>query len=626
MRQELQDHARRYRRDLIKLAGLVLIVLTWCAALVLLATPRLGFIRLSLPLFASLGSLGFVFRAAKMLNRTAARWLSVPLVLLCGVATVASPETTIAILEQPGLHLRRTSGFVVLLLVLGCTFIYLPYLRRRVLFINVLVGALRTSLTRDLFIVFLLAFGFRVIWATLVPPWQAPDEGSHFSYVGHIVENAELPHQPPYQNAYPTFSVEFGESWTETLMARISTVGGASSPDLPFFPISYDYSAAQEYRAPAEQRLNQAAATATPYPPLYYVIMAIPYKLFQNGPVLSRLYATRIGSGAISALSCVFAYLLAYQIFRSRHWGMALGLAMAFFPMGTFIGSSVNNDAAMICATTALLWLTARALQAERVTQRLLIAMGVTSGIILLVKPTGGSVVAIAGISLLVKCWPLRWRQGWLSWNRVRQLALYAAPIVGLYSLLVLVRIASTPSTGTATLVGMDVPVTTQKYSLLDYIVLKQQAGDKYFMWLFVKTLWGVFGWLEVYMPDTIYSAIFLCCVIGLAGAAISLVWLRAERGMVIFLSATILAHIGFVFLVVDYFLGFSQNGVGLGLQGRYFSPVLAPFLLLLICGWHLVTGRRKLSLFVLPSIVLVIQGIALATITSRYYGVGIGW
>jgi len=566
--------------------------------------------------------------------RTVAGGLGVGLLILGGFALVF-PAQVMYLAQQFGLHPKRTA-ILTLLLPIGAVALprSIAYLKRHSDHQvpeeeapSLLALSATNFLVRDLTLVFIVALGFRLLWALLVPPWQAPDEGAHFTYVAHIVESAELPGigTPKYGNG-PGYSVEFNNSWNNTLFNRISSVGLPRTPELAFLPPNYDYEIARDYQAPAEERQNVAGGTATPYPPLYYLIIAVPYKLFQNEPIISRLFASRIVSAMFGALGCSFAYLMVYEIRRERLWGFSLGLCMALLPMYAFIGSSINNDTAMICGTTALIWATARAFRQQQMSPRLLWSMGVISGCILLVKPTGAVVVILVGLAMLVRQWPLL-RYPWrIGWSRIRAIARFTLPIIGMYSSLVFLRILlNRTSTGTSSVAGMNIAL-VPIYSFRSYIESEFNAGGPYFFWLFIKTFGGVFGWVEVNMPDWSYSALLIFSYIGLVGIGANMLGRKQERWVSLLFLGLIIGQLAFLFIIADYVLSYARLGIGLGLQGRYLFPVLAPILFLLISGWYTLSGRRKFVLYLAPLGMLLLQITALITIITRYYGITFGW
>jgi uncharacterized membrane protein len=162
------------------------------------------------------------------------------------------------------------------------------------------------------------------------------------------------------------------------------------------------------------------------------------------------------------------------------------------------------------------------------------------------------------------------------------------------------------------------------RYSLWSYLHTEQRLGLGYFLGLFIKSTWGVFGWLEIFLPTIVYIAILLFCLIGLVAFGVQMIWRPRDQARPVLLGL-LAAQVAFVFLVVDYLLSFAQIGHGLGLQGRYFYPVLAPVLFVLLSGWSHLFHEHPLFLRLAPLGMLALQLFSLATIIARYYGVVFG-
>ncbi|MGI8857782.1 MAG: DUF2142 domain-containing protein [Thermomicrobiales bacterium] len=509
----------------------------------------------------------------------------------------------------------------------------------------------RRVILRDLVIVFLIALGVRLIWTVLIPPWQAPDEPEHYTYISHIVEQGAIPH-PPYPS-YPGESDEFTKSAVLTLFPQLSAaVANRVVPELPYAPIFYNYEAARQYTAPHAERLTAAAGRATDYPPLYYLAEALPYRLFQSRPIVARLFAVRCGSAVLGALSCLFAYLIGYDVRRTRRWGWALGLSMALMPMYVFITATTNNDVAMDLGATALIWLLVRLYRMEAVTDRFALIVGVVSGLALLTKPGPLPVVIAVGMFLFFKLFPLLSRSRRFSLDNLRTFGLYAVGGIAAYGPWVLVRYHyfGDFSPGVGSLVRLLRPLTgltdaaasapanagvanhlasislaSTQYSLFDYFSLERQRGGSYFYWLLIKSFWGNFGWLDAPMPDRAFALIAAFCFIGLIGLALQIVLQANRRAVLLLLSGVVLIQATFLFVGVDYYYGVARTGEATGLQGRYFFPILAPLLLLLLSGWECLFRDHPFVLRAAPLGMIGLQLIAIATLMSRYYGVEIG-
>lgn len=511
--------------------------------------------------------------------------------------------------------------------------------------------ATRRLIVRDLLLLFVIAFGIRCVWAVVVPPWQAPDEPDQFTYVTHLAEQHELPHAP-YPN-YPAYSKENTTSWDLTLLTRLSSLGSSATHALPYYPIAYNYQDARTYRGADQDRRSAAAGRASSNPPLYYLYSTPVYLLFKGAPILSRLFAVRLGSAALGALSCVFGYLLAYELRRTRRWGWSLGLCMALMPMYVFITSTVNNDVAMDACAAALIWLTARVYRQHTFSPRLALTLGITSGLTLLTKPTVAPVVAVAGLVILIKSIPaLRSSLGSVQ-TRLVALGAYAASAIAVYGpwaflnfhynhvigfgtipipIPAFMRFLGGGAVAAATLppsgdglgsLPAASPVAT--ISLWRYLQIEQHRGWPYFDAVLINGFWGNFGWLDAPLPDRAFIPIIIVYVVGGIGVLVQFALQPGRRGIIMLMLAFILAQVLFLFIGVDYFHGYFHTGSEFGLQGRYFFPVIAPFLLLLLSGWDHLCAEHPIALRLAPVGMAALQGIALATVLLRYYGVVIG-
>jgi len=476
----------------------------------------------------------------------------------------------------------------------------------------------RMHLMRDLMLVFAIALGARVIWAVVVPPWQAPDEPDHYIYISHIVEQKEIPH-PPFVKA-PEYPPEWEVSAGQTFFGQLSTVVNGGVGIIPFVPIVYDYRTAQTYETSVEARRSAAGARATPYPPLYYLFEAAPYWLFRDAPILSRLFAVRCGSAVLGALSCVFGYLMGYEIRRQRRWGWAVGLCMALMPMYAFITATVNNDAGADLGATIIIWLTVRMYRQHDASRPLALALGIASGLALATKPSIIAIVAVAGLVVVANALSTLRR----SWRSVKvafmTLGAYTAGMIATYGPWALFRVHYYGDVGRSG-TGATAAV---RYSLISYLGIKRSQGGIYFDWLLLKSFWGDFGWLDAPMPERIFTPIGVLYMVGALGLLVQLVLQPQRRRALSLLLGMLAAQAIFLFIGVDY-QTLLKTGALVGLQGRYFFPILAPLLFLLLSGWDHLCREHPLALRFAPVFMLWLYLVGLATVLARYYGVVIG-
>jgi len=524
----------------------------------------------------------------------------------------------------------------------------------------------RRVVARDLTLVFVAALTIRVIWAVLVPPWMSPDEPEHYLYVSHIAEQGRLPLKP-YPNA-PSYPPEFVQSTYTFLTQKLSVGFSAEDRTLPYYPVARDYGLMQEFELPAADRLTSIGGPrAASYPPLYYLLEAIPYRLVKDTPILTRIFAVRCGTAVLGALSCLFGYLLASEVRRRRDWGFALGFSMALMPMYVFDTTTINNDAMLNLATAAFLWLLVR-IWLRGLSRPLALGLGLASGCVLLSKPTATLLIVVGAGIILAKAltehrvasrgsatavvaeeqpvrrltrampFPTLSRQG-------LTIGLYALGTVALYGPWLLIRWFATGNfglgLGTITLPlirwftstsrvaaaspSASPPVAVLTHSFGEYLRFRFSQSGEHNEWLFIRTFWGYFGWLDVPMSDATYALIHVVLVIGLVGLALMLTMRREGRGVTVLLIALVLTQAVFLFAGADYLLVYRATGSELGVQGRYFFPVLAPFLLLCLMGWDWLCRERPIALRLAPLFMLTVQLMGLAAVITSYYGVKFG-
>jgi hypothetical protein len=467
----------------------------------------------------------------------------------------------------------------------------------------------------DVTLLFVTALGLRLLWVALIPPWNAPDELSHFTYVAHIVEQGEIPHPPPYPAGQPQYSVELESSVAATLLTKFSHVGGPQE-DSDFLPIRYNYGHVRGLVANGHDRWSEAASSATSYPPLYYLLGSLPYRSLYQSPILARMFGVRSVSALLGALSCIFVYLFAYELRRSRSLARTVGLVTALAPMHCFITASVNNDSAMVLAAAILCWLVVRIWTAPDLGWRTVAMAGAAAGFALMSKPTPLALVAALGFCIACRSVMLTGFTLRAYATHQHRLMLFAGTLVAVcapWSIYQRIAQASAPVSDRAA------PAQRFAYSLTEYLhTLDREHLD----WLLLRSYWGHFGWLDLPLPHQAYSAIRPVYVLAAAGLGIALFFKPKLREGLLLGLALIGIHAFFLFVGVDYFSSYAETGQRFGLQGRYFFVVSAPISFLLVSG---LTQLFRSKVLVLPAVcvaALWLQLVGIVTLLARYYGV----
>jgi len=174
-----------------------------------------------------------------------------------------------------------------------------------------------------------LALLVGLLYAFLVPPWQAPDEWRHFEYVKLILEKGRLV-SPGDRSP---------EIWGEIIDSMIRH---------NYWQFGYAYYPYDPSNPPQsfEEIVPAWIAHSLYHPPAYYAAAALFISPLSGSGVDQQLLAARVFSVLLGALSVATAYGTARAIFPKEEALGRLGpLIMALLPMHTFINASVNSDA-----------------------------------------------------------------------------------------------------------------------------------------------------------------------------------------------------------------------------------------------------------------------------------------
>jgi hypothetical protein len=140
-------------------------------------------------------------------------------------------------------------------------------------------------------------------------------------------------------------------------------------------------------------------------PPLYYAVLAAPWKLLHGYGALATLFILRIATLLMALAVLPLTWLLARELFPERD-EVALGAPALLVMLGGFNGNvaSLTNDALVMSVATAALWLTARTLN-RGYQARLAVLVGALVGLAVLSKTTGLVLVPLVALGALGPLW-----------------------------------------------------------------------------------------------------------------------------------------------------------------------------------------------------------------------------
>lgn len=157
-----------------------------------------------------------------------------------------------------------------------------------------------------------------IAYVLVIPPWQTPDEPSHFAYVRFVAQNHCLP-------AFERIPV--GE---EIL---------ASMPHFDFWTLRY------QALGPPLSDEGTEFRIASRHPPLYYLLGTFLLLPFKGEESICQLYLLRLISVLMGALTVMVAFRATKMLFPGDPvLPLTVSAFIAFLPMHSFMSASVNND------------------------------------------------------------------------------------------------------------------------------------------------------------------------------------------------------------------------------------------------------------------------------------------
>ncbi|MDP9071714.1 MAG: DUF2142 domain-containing protein [Actinomycetota bacterium] len=419
------------------------------------------------------------------------------------------------------------------------------------------------------------------VWAFVLPPFQVIDEPVHFEYAQYLAETGRVP--------------RVGGEIPRGSIAHFSAESRAVLEYLPFSVEgrpSWSERQDQELRRQLERNRAQresGAGGAARYSPLYYGLPAIAGKATPGTNTVDALYAMRLVSALLGAVTVALVFLFLREVLPGAPWAWTVGaLAVAFQPVFNFMSGGVNNDNLLYTASAGLLFLLARAFR-RGLTLRRGVSMGAIVTVGFLAKPTMLGLLpgTALGIALLVWRAPRERRRAAVGSAAAALGVLAAATLVWMIvdatvfhrSLPETTGVLSTASVKEATSLRGQLSYLWQFFlPKLPFMHDAFPGYPEYPIWdIYIQGFIGRFGWFQYGFPlwvnQLALGALAVVCImaaVALARARSSLRRRWAELGCYGALLVGVVIFVG----VAGY--RFSTS-VGLGFeQPRYLFPLLA--------------------------------------------------
>ncbi len=478
---------------------------------------------------------------------------------------------------------------------------------------------------------FLIALVNCAIWTVVVPPFEVPDEISHFAYAQYIAQTGK----PPPQQATLQYSPE--EYAVLDSLFFFDTIG---RPQMRGIFTSTEDRGLRETLAQHPSPTGTGGSTSiTNQPPLYYALEAIPYWLSPSHEILFRLELMRLFSALLAACTVLATFLFLRELLPRVPWAWTVGaLAVAFQPTFCFLAAGVQGDDLLFFASAATFLLLLRAFRHGLTLRRgVLIGLAVAAGV--LGKLTFISFLPGVALALALLGWRESRRRGFSS--ALRPLAATTAIIIIPVAVYALMNVhvwhrggltggglevaAASPSTVGGHAVTLR---ETLDYTWELYLPRLPFMHHSYFTGSALTGTWldgsiGHFGWLDYTFPIWVYTLakyLFAALALLALGGIVRLRKpLRASLPMLGCFAVMALGLLGAIgYAGIRYRL---TNGVPFE-QARYIFPLLVFYALFLVLAANALPRRWAPLLGALLVVLAMAHGLFAETLTiSRYYG-----
>jgi hypothetical protein len=427
-----------------------------------------------------------------------------------------------------------------------------------------------------------------VLYCAVIPPWQAPDEFLHFEYAKLIAEKGRLvvtdaDRSLPLQQAIIASLVKY-DYWH---------VGYSLYPVDPVSP-PQDFNAFLGYGG--RSQLYQ--------PPLYYALAALCLWPFRAQDMAVQLYAVRLFSVILGAVTVFLAFLTARELFpEDRFLIIGVPAFVALLPMHAFISASANPDNLAKVIGSLAIYVLVRGLHRG-------FSWAGVAGIALLIvaawytKRTVLFIVPLALIALLLSLWgqPLH---SLLNRRRLAWFLVVLAAGVG-SGFLLWWRLRGLWDRFAAQAAGyLILPKDLWRF-LFDERHRGSEAQAFYqaaFQATF-ESFWARFGWMALRLDGLWYQLIALASLAALGGMVLSILrmarrpemWTLGQRKGLLLLALAGIFAVGIIFLGMLQVQTFQPGALP---QGRYLFPVIIPVATFFTLGWRelIPSGHRQAGL-----------------------------
>jgi hypothetical protein len=398
-----------------------------------------------------------------------------------------------------------------------------------------------------------------MIYAVVIPPWQAPDEPGHFEFTWLIAQLGRIPKEADISSAFEQELLASLYEW------RYGDLIGRPLPAK--MPLRMDDLPLQIFARRARTILSERFSLA-------YAWQALFILPFLHQDLAFQLFAVRFSSVWLNVGIVWLAYCMFQKLVPSRPSLSALMTSlMVFLPQHTFINSAVGDGPMAEWMACLVLYSWVCLFQKGFGIWRV---VGIVLGTLAAVWSKRTTIFLVPVDVGLAFGWFLRQRHRFWTWSRV----LYVC--AGLVLLSLVLWGWSRSSLGVPTLRSLN------RFLAFPELVWVDERGISFgsALLLMCDSFWANFGWMTLAVSERWYGAVMALTLLSLIGWGTKGDAHVPRWGIGIMatslLTATLFFIVGGLLLQPFYWL-----------QGRYLFPVTASYAFLFVGGLERLFARR---------------------------------
>jgi hypothetical protein len=417
-------------------------------------------------------------------------------------------------------------------------------------------------------------------WSIAVPPFQGPDESTHFAYIQYLAENGRMP-----STTRGGASTEESEAlrWLNLrpLTGNLGARPAWTAADLQAFR------EIERHEAKGSRGNGAGENPLGKNPPLYYAAMAIPYRVFLWLPLLKRLFVMRLFNALCFLATIALTWMIAGEVFGRVRWKQTLATGVvALQAQLSFMSAVINADNLLIAVTTAFLLAALRLVKYGPSTRRVLSASAIAAAAVL----THGR--GLVTLPVLAVALGISWIVFRPSARDTLARGAMAAGTVGAAFLAYL--LLGRASGGRALYGGQVGELQGTSFNLRQLLssiyqfyfrklgALQPRIGPEYgYRQVFIETFYGTFGSLEVRFKPRAYDLLQVLSAGGLLAFYTALVarWRHVMRRwpMVAVMLTLLVTNVAFLHYA-SYRALLGNGGSDPLIVGRYLLPMVSLF------------------------------------------------